>query len=94
MLSPSALMLMQIHTIAVRIWPATYHAICKPVNLRAPPTFLLSAVDTGLDCMEEVLHTTELLGDSVVRGGTRSAVPSAEETRLYSERALLGSAVR
>ena len=44
--------------------------------------------------MEEVLHTTELLGDSVVRGGTRNAVPSAEGTRLYSERALLGSAVR
>ena len=43
--------------------------------------------------MEEVLHTTELLGDSVVRGGPRSAVPSAEGTIGYSESALPVNAV-
>ena len=43
--------------------------------------------------MEEVLHTTELLGDSVVRAGPRSAVPSAQGTRRYSESALLVNAV-
>ncbi len=39
-------------------------------------TFLLSAVDTGLDCMEDVHDVIELVGESADRAGLCIACPS------------------
>ena len=40
-------------------------------------TFLLSAVDTGLNCMEDVRDVIELVGESTDRAGLCNVGPSA-----------------
>ena len=42
-----------------------------------PLTFLLSAVETGLVCMEDVRDVTELVGERVDKAGLCNVGPSA-----------------